>query len=138
MRFSVFLVGLLLALLAWAAPAMADCPLDLGRGTGWVVFSDHYMIAFRPEPMRIEVGEPFALLFNVCTKDGNPAELVAVDAQMPDEKRGMSHKPTIVSAGDGRYRAEGMVFDMPGRWEIAMDVRAGEESERLTHEIILK
>ena len=122
--------------LAW--PAWADCPLDLGRGTGWVVFSDHYMIAFRPEPMRIEVGEPFALLFNVCTKDGNPAELVAVEATMPEHKHGMNYRPTIVAAGDGRYRAEGMVFHVPGRWEVAMDVRAGEESERLTHDIILK
>ena len=25
----------------------------------------------------------------------------------------MKAKPTIVSAGDGRYRAEGMVFDRP-------------------------
>ena len=124
--------------LVLAVPAWADCPLDLGRGTGWVVFSDHYMIAFRPEPMRIEVGEPFALLFNVCTKDGNPAELVAVEATMPEHKHGMNYRPTIVAGGDGRYRAEGMVFHMPGRWEVAMDVRAGEESERLTHEIILK
>src|ERR1700730_19373117 len=79
MRFLLPLCGLLLALCAGAgsAPA-ADCPLDLGRGTGWVVFSDHYMLAFRPEPMRIEVGEPFALLFNVCTKNGNAAELGAL------------------------------------------------------------
>ncbi len=130
------LLGLWLAL--YAAPAWADCPLDLGRGTGWVVFSDHYMIAFRPEPMRIEVGEPFELLFNVCTRNGNPAELVAVDSQMPEQRRGLARKPTIVSAGDGRYRAEGLVFDRAGRWELAIDVRAGEESERLTHEIILK
>ena len=133
MRLVLLVLGVALAL-----PARADCPLDLGRGTGWVVFSDHYMVAFRPDPMRIEVGEPFALLFNVCTKNGNPAELVAVDATMPDHKHGMNYRPTIVAAGDGRYRAEGMVFHMPGRWELAIDVRAGEESERLTHEIILK
>jgi hypothetical protein len=132
------LLGLLLALLAAAVPALADCPLDLGRGTGWVVFSDHYMIAFRPEPMRIELGQPFALLFNVCTKNGNPAELVAVEAQMAEQKHGMTRKPALVPAGDGRYRAEGMMFDAPGRWEVAIDVRAGEESERLTHEIIVK
>ena len=139
MRLLLPLFGLLLASFAAAGSAVAaDCPLDLGRGTGWVVFSDHYMIAFRPEPMRIEVGQPFELLFNVCTKNGNPAELVAVEAQMPDEKLGMANPPTIVSAGDGRYRAEGMVFHKPGRWELAVDVRAGEESERLTHEIILK
>ncbi len=50
-----------------ATPAWANCPLDLGRGTGWVVFSDHYMMAFRSDPLRIEVGEPFALVLNVCT-----------------------------------------------------------------------
>jgi hypothetical protein len=127
-----------LALLAGVAPALADCPLDLGRGTGWVVFSDHYMIAFRPEPMRIELGQPFALLFNVCTKSNNPAELVAVDAQMPEHKHGMNYRPTIVAMGSGRYRVEGMVFHMPGRWEITFDVRAGEESERLSHELIVK
>ena len=133
MRLLLSVLGVVLAFPAWA-----DCPLDLGRGTGLVVFSDHYMVAFRPEPMRIEVGQPFALLFNVCTKSGGPAELVAVEATMPDHKHGMNYRPTIVSAGDGRFRAEGMVFHMPGRWELAIDVRDGEESERLTHEIILK
>jgi uncharacterized protein (TIGR02466 family) len=44
MRPLLALLGLLLALLAGVTPAMADCPLDLGRGTGWVVFSDHYII----------------------------------------------------------------------------------------------
>lgn len=124
--------------LALASPALADCPLDLGRGTGWVVFSDHYMLAFRSDPMRIETGEPFALLLNVCTKSGKPAELVAVDAKMPEHRHGMNYRPSIVAAQDGRYRAEGLVFHMPGRWELTFDVRAGEETERLTHDIILK
>src|SRR6185503_14137582 len=48
----------LLSLLV-ASPALADCPLDLGHGTGIVFYSDRYMIAFRPDPMRIEVGLPF-------------------------------------------------------------------------------
>jgi hypothetical protein len=130
------MAGLLALLVAY--PARADCPLDLGRGTGLVVFSSHYMVAFRPEPMRIEVGEPFSLLFNVCTKNDTPAELVAIDAQMPEHKHGMNYRPTIVSLGNGRYRVDGMVFHMPGRWELAIDVRAGEESERLSHEFIVK
>lgn len=131
------LVAGILALLV-AYPACADCPLDLGRGTGLVIFSSHYMVAFRPEPIRIEVGEPFSLLFNVCTKSDKPAELVAIDAQMPEHKHGMNYRPTIVSLGDGRYRVDGMVFHMPGLWELAIDVRAGEESERLSHELIVK
>ena len=136
MRVLRVVTGLLALVLAF--PAWADCPLDLGRGTGIVVFSGHYLVAFRPEPLRIEVGEPFSLLFNVCTKSDQPAELVAVDAQMPELKHGMNYRPTIVSLGDGRYRVDGMVFHTPGRWELSIDVRAGEESERLSHELEVK
>ncbi|WP_421998956.1 hypothetical protein [Reyranella sp.] len=131
-------LALVAAFVIAALPARADCPLDLGHGTGLVVFSDHYMVAFRPEPLHIEVGEPFSLLFNVCTKRDNPAELVAVDAVMPEHKHGMNYRPTIVSLGEGRFRVDGMIFHMPGRWEISFDVRAGEESERLSHEVIVK
>ena len=133
MRLPAALLGLFLA-----TPALADCPMDLGRGTGWVVFSDHYLMAFRSDPLRIEVGEPFALVLNVCTRSGAPAELIAVDAQMPDHRHFMNYRASIKSNGDGRFTAEGMLFHMPGRWEITFDVRAGEESERLTHDIILK
>lgn len=131
---------LLAALVAFfvTGPAWANCPLDLGRGAGLVIFSDHYMIAFHPDPLRIEVGEPFALVFNVCTKSGTAGELVAVDAQMPEHKHAMNYHPSIVAKGAGRFRAEGLVFHMAGHWEISIDVRAGEEIERLTHDYYIK
>src|SRR5882724_1783215 len=130
------LVSLVLAVLA--SPAWADCPLDLGHGVGWVVFSQHYMIAFRPDPSRIEVGEPFALILNVCTKRDEAAELVAVDAQMSGGDGGPSQHLKIVPGKDGRYRAEGLVLPTAGRWEVGFDVRSGEESERLTHEFVVR
>ena len=95
-------------------------------------------MAFRTDPLRIEVGEPFALVVNVCTRRGGAAELVAVDASMPEHRHGMNYRATILSKGDGRFRADGLLFHMPGRWEITFDVRSGDESERLTHDIILK
>lgn len=133
MRLLVVLAGLLAA-----APAAADCPLDLGRGTGWVLYSGPFIVAFRPDPLRIEVGEPFALLLNVCTRGSEPADLVAVDAQMPEHRHGMNYRPTLTSSGDGRYRAEGLVFHMPGRWELTLDVRRGDQGERLSHDLIVK
>jgi hypothetical protein len=122
--------------------AWADCPLDLGHGTGIVVYSDRFMIAFRPEPLRIEVGQPFMLLMNVCTKGGDPAELVQVDATMPDHKHGMNYAPTLKGTGEGRYRVDGLLFHMPGSWEVAFDVRPADkpdgEIQRLTHDFVLK
>jgi len=117
MRLLLALLGLLLALLAGVAPAMADCPLDLGRGTaGSCSPTIHDRLSPRAECASRSASRSRCCSTS-CTKNGNPAELVAVEAQMPEQKRAMKYKPTIVSAGEGRYRAEGMVFDMPGRWE---------------------
>lgn len=131
----------LLALLS-SSSAWADCPLDLGHGTGVVFYSDQYMIAMRPEPFRIEVGQPFMLIMNVCTKGGDAAELVRVDATMPEHKHGMNYVPTIKGLGDGRYRVDGLLFHMPGSWEVAFDVRPADkpatETSRLTYDFVLK
>ena len=127
----------LLSLLV-STPALADCPLDLGHGTGIVIYSERYMLAMRPEPMRLEVGLPFMLLMNVCTRRDEPAELVGVDATMPEHKHGMNYATTIRSNGNGRYRVDGLLFHMPGSWEVAFDVRSGGEIQRLTHDFVLK
>jgi hypothetical protein len=136
MRFLASVLTFVAAMIA--VPAWADCPLDLGHGVGWVVFSQHYMIAFRPDPSRIEIGEPFALVLNVCTKRGDAAELVGVDAQLSGEGQTPSQHLKIVPGKDGRYRAEGLVLATAGRWEVAFDVRSGQESERLTHDLVVQ
>lgn len=131
------LLGLLTSALLSATPSLADCPLDLGHGTGLVIFSEGYMLAFRPDPPRIEAGDSFALIMNVCTRKGDAAELVAVEATTP--QRAAAVRPTsIVSAGQGRFRVEGLLLPVKGNWEVAFDVRSGGEIERLTHDIVLK
>lgn len=120
----------------FTTPALADCPLDLGHGTGIVIFSEHFIIALRPDPLRLEVAGPFALVLNVCTKGGEPADLVSVDAQL-DEKNAIGGVTNIVSSGEGRYRVEGLVLPAPGAWEIGFNVRQGKDAERLTHDLIV-
>ena len=132
MRWVIAALLLLPCAPAWAA----DCPLDLGHGTGMVIYSDRYMLALRPEPMRIEIGEPFELLMNVCTKAGEPAELVDVDVTLNELTHAAA--PRVQGGESGRYRVEGLLLPKAGSWEIAFDVRAGGEIERLTHDIVVK
>ena len=127
---SLFL--LLLSAPAWAA----DCPLDLGHGTGIVIFSERYMLALRPDPIRVEIGQPFTLLMNVCTKAGEPAELVDVDVTLNENMH--AAKPRVQAGENGRYRVEDVLLPRAGSWEVAFDVRSGGEVERLTHDIVLK
>ncbi|MBS0518028.1 MAG: hypothetical protein JSR90_05010 [Proteobacteria bacterium] len=130
--------GLALATTLGVASARAECPMDLGRGSGWVLFSQHYMITFRPDPLQIEVGEPVALVLNVCTKDGEAAELVGVGAERVDDAATPAQRLKLSGGRDGRYRAEGLSFSSGGRWEIEFDVRSDGETEELTHEIVVK
>lgn len=135
-----------LGVIAAASTAWADCPLDLGHGTGWVIFSQHYMIAFRPDPPHFETGEPLALILNVCTKNGDAAQLTGIEVNPVEEgppsgKSGSAPTDTehltIVPGSDGRYRAEGLLLSKPGRWEVTFDVRFGNDSEQLDHQIVV-
>jgi hypothetical protein len=129
---------LVAALLVNPFARAADCPMDLGHGTGWVVFSEHYMIAFRPDPMQVEVGEPVSLLMNVCTKAGEAAELVSVGAQFVGDDELPSQHLELSGGALGRYRGEGLSFPEPGAWEIEFNVRSPDGSEELTHELIVR
>ena len=83
-------------------------------------------------PSRIVVGGHFALELAACAKPGAmlPAR-VKLDAHMPEHRHGMNYRPDLKPAGPGRYRSEGWLFHMPGRWEFVFEL----DGERLTHSV---
>jgi hypothetical protein len=89
-------------------------------------------ISYRTIPPRIAVGEHFTLELSVCARNGAALpERIKLDAQMPEHKHGMNYRPTVKPLGAGRYRSEGWMFHMPGRWEFVFDLGG----ERLTHSV---
>jgi hypothetical protein len=124
------MIPALLAVWLAAAPAPA---CELPGGGAQRIESPGHVVLYRasPEP---RVGEHFALDFAVC-----PApEGVRVDATMPEHRHGMNYRPTITALGGGRYRAEGLMFHMAGRWELVFEVRAGGGTERLAQSLRLE
>jgi hypothetical protein len=75
--------------------------------------------------------EPFAIAFAVTRADGKlvsaDAELF-VDAEMPHHGHGMNFVPTVKRHGGDTFLGEGLLFHMPGRWVLAIDV--GEDGVR--------
>lgn len=117
-------------LLALLAPAAQAC--ELPGGAAQSVKSQTYTVLYRTPALR--VGEHFAVEFVVC-----PApESVKVDAWMPEHRHGMNYKPTVAALGGGRYRAEGLMFHMAGRWEFVFEARSGGRTERLAHSVRLE
>jgi hypothetical protein len=94
--------------------------------------SKRYVVAWRADPAPVIVSRHFALDVVVCPKSGaTPAQSLAVDATMPSHRHGMNYQPTITAMGAGRFRAEGLMFHMPGAWEFAFDVVAADGTERI-------
>jgi hypothetical protein len=106
---------------------------------GKQVESERYSVGFRTQPERVSVGKHFTVELAVCPKAGaQPPESVRVDAHMPEHRHGMNYKADVVAAPGGRYRAEGLMFHMPGRWEFIFDVRSGGRTDRLTQSLALE
>lgn len=100
--------------------------------------SGGYTVYFVTSPQPA-VGRHFALVFAVCEAAGAAKpESVNVDARMPRHGHGMNYRPTVAALGDGRYRAVGLMFHMPGEWEVSFVVREAGASERITHTLVVK
>lgn len=121
---------LLAALLA--APvlqaAAADCGTALDAAHRRQVDGANLRLAWAPQPAPLRSGRHFALDIVVCPAQ---AVLTGVDADMPAHRHGMNYRPSLKALGDGRYRAEGLLLHMPGRWRLSFLFGR----ERLSHEV---
>ena len=128
-RAGIVAVGALLA--AGAAPA---CPLLPADGT--LVAGAHASGAWRTaDGSPLATARPLELLVTVCPAG---ARLVRVDATMPEHRHGMNYRPTLAEAGDGRWRVQGMLLHMAGRWELRFDTEAPAGRESLRSSVMLR
>ena len=125
-------LALLTALALLASTAFAACPAPPAGAS--VMADGPVQAAWQAEAGAIAVGRPFAIIVLLCPAD---AQLQRVDASMPEHRHGMNYKTTVTSSGAGKYRAEGLMFHMPGRWEYIFEVRAAGATERLTTNVVL-
>jgi len=112
--------------IALAAPVPA---CELPGGPAQSLKTESFTVLYRAAP--IQVGRHFTLDLAVCP----PPESMRVDASMPAHRHGMNYRPSIVPLGGGRYRAEGLMFHMPGDWQFLFEVRSGGRTERATDDL---
>lgn len=122
-----------------AAQADAPCPRpDAGRPLRRISGPD-LDIAWRPLVDPVPVGEPFAIEFEVCPRGPTATiDRLRVDAWMPEHRHGMNYRTTLSGTRPGPLRAEGLLFHMPGRWQVVFELRAGERALRLTDELTVR
>ena len=124
-----------------AASAFAAYPPTVADGAKLV--KDGLQLAWRPviggSPIAataIPMARHFAIEVQVCSgATPSGATLASLDATMPEHRHGMNYRPRIVAIGDGRFRAEGMMFHMSGRWQLEFGVQSAKGSSRLFDDV---
>jgi hypothetical protein len=119
-----------------AGPAEAvDCGATLAGPGSARLESERVVIVFRTVPSPIPIGRHFSLDAAVCARSGQQPINLRVDAFMPEHRHGMNYRASVAPRGDGRFVVEGLLFHMPGRWQLVFDVESDRQSERLVKDV---
>ena len=87
-----------------------------------------HVILFRSLPEVPPLNAPFVLEVALCARDGSAVRQPRIDAWMPAHRHGMNYRTSVAALAGGRFRADGLLFHMPGRWEFVVEIGG----ERLT------
>ena len=120
--------------LVLAAGQAAACPRPHGWTGGARIAGELWTAWWRSEPASVPVSEHFSVHFHLC---GPPVDRVRVRGWMPDHRHGMNYRPEVTLNGMSGT-AEGLMFHMPGRWQLLLDIRGAAGGETLTAETVLE
>ena len=89
---------------------------------------------WRSDPAAIPVGAHFSVRFRFC---GPPIGKVAVRGWMPVHRHGMNYRPGVILVGLSGA-ADGLLFHMPGRWQLILEIAGAAGKEKLIAETVLE
>jgi hypothetical protein len=114
-----------------AAQETAGCSVSGGDGAIILEGAKH-TASVEPDPQEIGIGPVFAADIIVCAEDGTPFEgEVFINATMPAHGHGMNTAAAVTKLGPGRFRAEGLMFHMPGQWQIEIQLSGGDGDDTM-------
>jgi hypothetical protein len=127
------------ALFGWRMMTMAP-PEELDLARSKPTENGLFVAAVAPETEPVSQGALHAWILTVTTPDGAPVEgaEIAIDGGMPQHGHGLPTAPAMTQRlGEGRYRIEGVRFNMSGWWELRFTVTAAGASDAVTFNLVL-
>ncbi len=94
-----------------------------------------WMMRIQFDPNNVPLNAPFHMMVSVCSQSGALPNRLVVDATMPAHKHGMNYKPKVERVKERQYRAENLLFHMPGVWRIEVIAYDNGTPHRFTHEV---
>lgn len=137
------LLGLASLAVATAASAglfSRNLPADLDLALAKETAAGLYAATLAPVAPPVKVGPMHTWTVTLTDARGRPVDGadITVDGGMPQHGHGLPTAPAVTQAlGNGRYLIEGMKFNMPGWWEIALGITGPAGSDAVTFNIVL-
>lgn len=123
----------LVAATRYGKSAVADPCQAAGKGQ-FVAKNDKVQALVRLKPAEPRVGEHFEAFVQVCDPAGAPLDVAAtLDAGMPSHGHGMNYTPVTTQLGGGKAHAKGLMFHMPGEWQVTVNVQTPGGKQRLKY-----
>ena len=91
---------------------------------------DGYSVKIFSQLSPLEINRIHSWYIEITGVDSTPVSnaQITVTGGMPDHDHGLPTQPQVTEeVGDGTYLLEGMRFHMPGKWQIVIDFRVGDQ-----------
>lgn len=101
----------------------------------------HYRVTLASGLDPIEINRIHEWTVTVVGSDGRPVEGAQIELTggMPEHQHGLPTVPEMTAdLGEGRYRIEGMKFNMHGWWQLTLDVRTKGVRDAVTFDVVLE
>jgi hypothetical protein len=119
---------------------MMTPPDDLDLSRSKASAKGLYAVAIAPEKEPLEQGPLHSWILTLKTADGAPLEgaAISVGGGMPQHGHGLPTQPQATAyLGEGRYRIEGVRFNMSGWWEFKFDIKAAAGDDSVVFNLTL-
>ncbi|MGQ2902179.1 MAG: FixH family protein [Neoaquamicrobium sediminum] len=124
----------------YAMRMMSPPPADLDVAREKMSAAGTYEVTIEPEAEPIQQGALHGWIVTVKTPDGEPVSdaEITVDGGMPQHGHGLPTAPQSVGhLGEGRYRIEGVRFNMGGWWVLKFAISAPAGNDEAEFNIVL-
>ncbi|WP_331373159.1 FixH family protein [Sinorhizobium chiapasense] len=123
-----------------AAKMTASLPEDLDFSLTRYSDAGLYETRLDTDTKPVSIGVMHVFTVTLKTRDGKPVEKAAltIDGGMPQHGHGLPTRPRVTAdLGLGRYRVEGIKFNMPGWWTVTVHATSGAGSDETTFNLKL-
>jgi hypothetical protein len=137
---AAIVVALLVAIGLWGMKMFMAPPDDLDLARTKATARGLYSVTIMPEAEPLKQGEMHNWVLTLKTAAGQPVEgaSIAIDGGMPQHGHGLPTAPQATGyLGEGRYRIEGVRFNMSGWWELKFAISAAQGDDSATFNVVL-